>query len=45
MPGAGPGGNRGPAEGAVGQDHIDLDGRVAAAIQNLAPAHLGDRRN
>ena len=42
---AGPRGNRGPAERAVGQDHIDLDGRVAAAVENLAPAHLGDRRN
>ena len=34
---AGPRGNRGPAEGAVGQNHIDLHGRVAAAVKNLAP--------
>src|SRR5262249_58225818 len=27
---AGPGGDRGAAEGPVGQDHVDLDGRVAA---------------
>ena len=41
--GAGPRGDGRPAERAVGQDHIDLDGRVAAAVQDLAPADLGDR--
>ena len=43
MPGAGARGDRRAAEGAVGQDHVDLDGRVAAAVQDLAPADLGDR--
>ena len=34
---AGSRGNRGPAEGAVGQNHIDLHGRITSAIKNLAP--------
>ena len=42
---AGSRGNRGPAKGAVGQYHIDLHGRIPAAVKNLAPAYLGDRRN
>ena len=42
-PRAGPGGDRGPAQRAVGQDHIHLDGRVAAAVEDLAPANLRDR--
>ncbi len=42
---AGSRGNRGPAKSAVGQNHIDLDGRVASAVKNLAPTHLGDRCN
>ena len=41
--GAGPRGDRRAAERAVGQDHVDLDGRVAAAVEDLAPADLGDR--
>ena len=41
--GAGPRGDGRPAEGAVGEDHVDLDGRVAAAVKDLAPANLGDR--
>ena len=34
--GAGPAGNRRPAERAVGQLHVDLDRRVSAAIENLS---------
>ena len=40
--GAGAGGDGGAAEGAVGQDDVDLDGRVASAVEDLASVHLGD---
>src|SRR5262249_30527598 len=36
-PGAGPRGDRRAAERAVGQDHVDLDRRAAATIQDLSP--------
>ena len=35
-PGAGPARDGGPADGAVGQDDLDLDGRVAAAVEDFA---------
>ena len=41
--GAGARGDRGAAERAVGQDHVDLDGRVASAVEDLAGADGGDR--
>ena len=41
--GAGARGDGGAAEGAVGQDHIDLDGGVAAAVEDLAGVDGGDR--
>src|SRR5262249_29228339 len=34
-PGARSAGNSGPAERAVDERHIDLDGRIAAGIENL----------
>ena len=37
---AGPRGNRRPAERAVGQDHVHFDGRVAAAVEDLATDEL-----
>ena len=40
--GAGPRGHGGPAERAVGQDDVDLDGRVAPAVEDLASEHRGD---
>ena len=40
---AGPGGNRRPPERAVGQDHVHFDGRVAAAVEDLATANLRNR--
>src|SRR5262249_31619532 len=33
---AGPAGHGGAAAGGVGEDHLDLDGRVAAAVEDLA---------
>ena len=42
--GAGSAGNRRPAGAAVGQHDIDLDGRIAAAIENLAAANVNNRR-
>ena len=41
--GAGPAGNGRPAERAVGQRHIDLDGRIAAAVENLSCLDIDDR--
>ncbi len=31
------------AEGAVGQPHVDLDGRIAAAVENLAAMDVNDQ--
>ncbi len=39
--GAGARGDGGAAERAVGQDDVDLDGRVAAAVEDLAAADAG----
>ena len=41
--GAGPRRDGRPAQCAVSQHHVHLDGRIAAAIEDLAPAHLCDR--
>ena len=40
--GAGAGGDGGAAERPVGQDHVDLDGRVASAVEDLSAADGGD---
>ena len=37
-----PAGHGGPAERAVGKRHFDFDGRIAAAIENLASVDGGD---
>ena len=34
------GGDGGTADGAIGQDDIDLNGRVAAAVENLAGGNV-----
>jgi len=44
LAGAGTAGNGGPTDGAVLQLHVDLNGRVAAAVQNLPSAHSGNRQ-
>ena len=41
--GAGPAGDGGAAERAVGQFHVDLDGGIAAAIENLSGANVYNR--
>ena len=41
--GAGAAGHGGAADGAVGQDHFDFQGRVAAAVQNLAGVNVFNR--
>ena len=41
--GAGSGGNRRPPHRAVGQDHVHFDGRVAAAVEDLATDDLCNR--
>ena len=38
--GAGPAGHGRPAERAVGQFHVDLDGGIAAAIEDLSGADV-----
>ncbi len=40
--GAGAAGHGGPADRAVVQDHLDLDGRIAAAVQNFAGVNAFD---
>ncbi len=40
--GRGAGGNRGATLGAVLQDDIDFDGRIAAAVEDLAADDVGD---
>ena len=39
----GAGGNGGAAHGAVFQRHIHLDGRIAAAVEDLASVDVDDR--
>ena len=41
--GAGAAGNGGPAERAVDQGHVDLNGRIAAAVENLSGLNVNDR--
>ena len=41
--GAGPAGHRRPAERAVGQIDIDLDGRISTAIENLSGTNVYNR--
>ena len=41
--GRGAGWHRRAAEAAVFQQHVDLDGRIAAAIENLAAVDVDDR--
>ena len=41
--GAGAAGHGGPAERAVGQFHVDLDGRIAAAIEDLSGTNVYNR--
>ena len=43
--GGGARGNGGAAEGAGFQGHIDLDGRIAAAVENFARVDVGDHRH
>ena len=43
--GAGAAGDGGPADGAVGEDDVDLDGRVAAAVEDLAGVNAFDGRH
>jgi hypothetical protein len=38
----GPGGHGGPAEGAVLQQHVDLDGRIAAAVEDFTGDDIDD---
>ena len=40
--GGGAGGHRGAAVGAVLQHHVDLDGRIAAAVEDFAADNVGD---
>ncbi len=40
--GRGAGRHRGAAEGAVFQRHVDLDGRISAAVENLAAGDVDD---
>ncbi len=41
--GAGAAGDRGPAKRAVGQGHVDLNGRIAAAVENLSGVNVNNR--
>ncbi len=41
--GAGAAGHGRAAEGAVGQFHVDLDGRIAAAVENLSGVDVYNR--
>ena len=41
--GAGPAGHRGPSEGAVGQVHVDFDGGIAAAVEDLPGTDVYNR--
>ncbi len=41
--GGGAGRDRGAAEAAIVKQHIDLDRRIAAAVQNLAAVNVNDR--
>src|SRR6185295_12317172 len=40
--GAGPAGHRGAAHLTAGEDHLDLDGRVPATVQNLSGLQRAD---
>src|SRR5690606_8735657 len=40
--GRGAGGNSGPAHAAILQIHIDLNGRVSAAVENFARDDIGN---
>src|SRR5262249_16545244 len=42
-PRAGPRGDRRTSQGAVGQDHVDLDRRIAAAVEDLPAPNLRNR--
>jgi hypothetical protein len=42
--GAGPAGHGRAARRAVGQFHVDLDGRISAAIENLSGTNVYNRR-